>query len=138
MEMKKNKGAFVAEIILTVLCVLLCVGDKLIFHACGQTDEGKWMACHWAEQAVFAAGISLSVTAIILLLVKNADIRRGLALAMIPQAAVTAFIPNTLINLCMKTDMRCHTVTKPAVIILSAAVAVCAAVCAFIKRDSGK
>ena len=138
MEMKKNKGAFITEIILTVLCVLLCAGDKFIFHACVQTDEGKWMACHWAEQAVFAAGISLTVTALMLLLVRNDDIKRGLALAMIPQAAVTAFIPNTLINLCMKTDMRCHTVTKPTVIIISAAVAVCAVICAFMKRDNSK
>ena len=138
MEMKKNKGAVISELILSVLCIFLCAGDKLIFHACGQTDEGRWMACHWAEQAVFAAGISLTATAVMLMLVKNAGIRRGLALAMIPQAAVTAFIPNTLINLCMKTDMRCHAVTKPAVIILSAAVAVCAAVCAFTERDSGR
>ena len=136
--MKKKNGSAAAGIVLFVLCAALCAGVKLAFHACGQTEEGKWMGCHLAEQAVFAVGISLTAAALMLLIVKNADVKRGLALSMIPQAAVTAIIPNTLIKLCMKTDMRCHAVTKHAVIILSVMIAVCALICAVMNRESDR
>ena len=128
MKMKKSKSSTVLGAILALLGIAQCVGVRLAFHACGQTEEGKWMACHWAEQAVFALGISLSVTAVMLLIIRNRAVKQGLALSMIPQAAVTAFIPNTLIKLCMMTDMRCHAVMKPAVIVIAAVTAIIAAV----------
>ena len=124
-------------VLLLILSIALCVGAKLVFHACGQTDEGKWMACHWAEQAAAALGGSMTVTAIILLCMKKSSAKFGIALAIIPQAIAAALIPNTLIRLCMMEDMRCHTVMKPAVIIISAAAAVLAVVCAVINARSG-
>ena len=39
-----------------------------------------------------------------------------------------AIIPNTVIKLCMKEDMTCHSVMRPAVIIIGALAAVCAGV----------
>ena len=38
----------------------------------------------------------------------------------------------------MKTDMRCHAVTKHAVIILSVMIAVCALICAVMNRESDR
>lgn len=133
MEKKSTKNRIVdiiIEVLILLLSAALCVGVKLIFHACGQTDEGKWMACHWAEQAVAALGGSMTLTAVMLLCMRKSAVKLGLSLALIPQAAAAALIPNTLINLCMMETMRCHTTMKPAVIVISVITAICAGVCA--------
>ncbi|MBR1724055.1 MAG: DUF4418 family protein [Ruminococcus sp.] len=131
---KKSKLSLISGIVLVLLSAALCVGVKLLFHACGPMEDGRWMACHWAEQAVAAFGGSMTVTAVMLLIVKKSAAKRGLALAMIPQAIAAALIPNTLISLCMMTDMRCHAVMKPAVIVISILIAVCALVTAILNR----
>ena len=40
-----------------------------------------------------------------------------------------------LIKLCMMTDMHCHSVMKPAVIIICALIAVCGCAYVFVCRD---
>ena len=114
------------DIVILVLSVVLCVGVKLAFHAC-ETGENV-MACHWAEQAVFAMGIVLVVQSAALLLCRESGMRKGICLAMIPTSAVTAFIPGFFIHLCMMKDMRCHTVMRPAVMIVAILITVCAIV----------
>lgn len=121
------KNIKVMDIVLLVLSAGLCIGVKVAFHAC-EVMEDKIMSCHWAEQAVFGMGIVLVVQALGLILLSKLDVRRGISFAMIPTAIVTAFIPNVLINLCMMDDMRCHTTMRPAVMILSIIIAVCALV----------
>ena len=54
--------------------------------------------------------------------------RLGISLSMSPTAILTALIPGTFINLCMMNTMRCHSVMKPAVIIMSVVTALCALV----------
>ena len=44
--------------------------------------------------------------------------------AMIPTAVSGIFVPGTLVSLCMMDTMRCHTVMRPFVMIMSAAVSV--------------
>lgn len=112
-------------IILFVLSAVLTVGVMTFISACKhKTDAGMWMACHWAQMAVFGAGCVMSVISLAIIIVKNAKIRLGLALSLIPMSVYTALIPNTLINLCMMTDMRCHSVMKPAVIVISVLIAI--------------
>lgn len=124
---KRMKNIKAMDIVLLVLSAVLCVGVKAVFHAC-EVMEDKIMSCHWAEQAVFAMGIVLVVQALGLIILSRYNVRRGLSFAMIPTAVVTAFIPKIMINLCMMNDMRCHTTMRPAVIILSIIIAVCALV----------
>ena len=121
-NMKKIK---VMDIVLLVLSIVLCVGIKLVFHAC-EVMEDKIMACHWAEQAVFALSIVLVIQALGLIVFSKMNIRKGVCMAMIPAAIITAIIPGGFINLCMMNDMRCHISMRPAVIILSIIIAVCA------------
>jgi hypothetical protein len=130
-----KKIGTISNVIVLLMSAVLCIGVKTVFKACGTGQEGKWMACHWAEQAVMGIGISLTVTALMLVIVSNKKIKQGLALAMIPQAAVSACIPNTLINLCMMETMHCHTVTKPAVIIISVIIAVSALISVFTNKE---
>lgn len=130
-----KKLGTISSVIVLLLSAALCIGVKTVFKACGQTGEGKWMACHWAEQAVMGIGIALTVTALMLVIISNKKIKQGLALAIIPQAAVSACIPNTLINLCMMETMHCHTVTKPAAIIISVLIAVFALISALTNKE---
>ena len=123
----KNRKLMIADLIVLLLSGLLCLGTKFWFHACGQTEEGKWMACHWAEQAVFAAGIALTVSAVLLLTVRSRRVKGGIALGMLPAAVTAAFVPQHVISLCMMNTMRCHMVMKPAVLVIALLLAAAAA-----------
>ena len=111
-----------------LLSVFLAAGVKLLFHACGPKEDGSWMHCHTAENAVCICGICMAVLLLGALLLRG---RRAAAIPCLLAAAagvVTALLPNTIIHMCMMTDMRCHAVMKPAVIILSILIALLSAV----------
>ena len=128
--MKKLMTVF--GIILTALSLLLTVGVRTVFSACDHKSEaGMWMSCHWAEQALFAIGIALCCASLMTVIIRNVKTRAGLAMGIIPAAAAAMLIPNVLINLCIKTDMRCHSVMRPAVMLICAAIIVCAGITAF-------
>ena len=135
MDMKRSKKALVFDIILLVLSAVLTIGVKTVFSACEKKPDGMWMSCHWAEQAVFALGIALSAMAVVNIVLNKTDLKRGIALAMVPTALITVFVPNVFIDLCMMKDMHCHEVMRPAVIIISAVIAVAACIYAIIVRE---
>lgn len=86
------------------------------------------MACHWAEQAVFALSVVLLIQSILLLLLRDSGVKKGIAAAIIPTAVITVLVPGAFIRLCMMDTMRCRAVFRPAVSIfgvLIAAAAVC-------------
>lgn len=114
--MKKRKPVF--EVIILALAMLLCFGVKLLFHACGAKDDGSYMSCHYAEQAVFAFGIVLVIEAAFVLLLPKKELRHGAALSLVPTAVLTAVLPANFIPLCMMETMRCRSVMRPAVLII--------------------
>ncbi|MBO6301518.1 MAG: DUF4418 family protein [Ruminiclostridium sp.] len=120
--MKKRIG----EIILFVLSLLLTVGIKLIFPACGAHDDGSFMNCRWAEQAVFGAGAAITLISLIALVFGGRREAADALLAVIPLAGVTAFIPEILIPLCKMPMMQCHTAMRPSVIVICCLIAVTA------------
>ena len=128
MSEKRKVKEIVMSAVPLILSVFLTVGVKFVFHACGPKADGSFMNCHKAEQIVFITGCVLTVMSVLLLVLKNAKIRKILAAAMIPVSIVTALIPNTIIKLCMMNDMRCHTVMRPAVMILAILIAVCSVI----------
>lgn len=123
---KKNTASIVVDIVILVLSIAFCVGIKFVFHACGPKEDGSWMACHWAEQAVFAVSISIAVMALIRVIIKDRRIKIGIALSIIPASIMAAVIPGNMINLCMMKDMHCHSVMHPAVVICSVIIAIAA------------
>lgn len=124
--MKKSR---IFDVILLVLTLCLTLGVKFVFHACGPKEDGSYMACHWAENAVCALG-AVQVCIAVLLFVLKGRAKSGAAAALVPAAAVTALVPQFVIRLCMMTEMHCHAVMRPAVILVSAAIAVCAVIAA--------
>ena len=107
------------DVILLVLSLLLAFGTEFFFHACPAKDDGSWMRCHWAENAVFAAGIALSVLALARFFISDQKIKAGISFSFLSFSLLAAFVPGIVIPLCMMKDMRCHTVMRPSVIVLS-------------------
>ena len=124
--MKNNRKLLILDAAVLLLSAALCIGTKLLFHACGAKEDGGWMNCHWAECAVFAAGIALTVSGLLLCTVKGRRQRAGIALGIVPAALTAAFLPQNVIPLCMMNTMRCHSVMRPAVMVLGCLIAVCA------------
>ena len=116
--MKKNILG-IAEL-LTAL--LLTIGSVTFFKACGE-HEGKFMACHWAQNAVTLIGIVLSASALLRILLKNTGIKTGLSIGAFLLSVSVIFIPNNVISLCMMDSMRCHSIFEPAVIVIASVLA---------------
>lgn len=136
MDKKKSILPIIANTALLLLCAAFCAGIKLVFHACPKKPDGTFMSCHWAEQSVFAFSLALTAMAVLLLIVRNKKTKTGIALAMIPAAAVTALIPNVMIKLCMMENMRCHSTMRPAVIVFSVVIAAAAVFCAAVNNKN--
>ena len=124
---KRNRSIGVSDIILLVLSVVFLIGILTFFAPCSPRDDGSWMTCHWAGQAVTGIAAVLLVISVIHLVVKDAKVKQGLALAMIPVALFSIILPGNMIGLCMMDTMRCRSVMRPATLIVSVLVIVSAA-----------
>ncbi len=122
MDRKHRIG--IIDIFLTAVSAFYLIGIRTLFSACGQKEDGTWMSCHWAGQAVTAIAAVLLVISVMRIIISDVKIRTGLSAAMIPTAVSGIFVPGTLVSLCMMDTMRCHTVMRPFVMIMSAAVSV--------------
>ncbi len=115
---RKKRAYSPVEWGLLLLSVLLTAGVRLIFHACGPKEDGTFMMCHQAEQAVFAAGIVLCLLSILILVSRKPGIKALLSCTAVLTAAAVMLIPGTLIHLCMMPQMRCRVLMRPSVMVL--------------------
>lgn len=133
----KERSSSVVSIILLILSIVLIAGVKTLFKACDAKDDGTFMTCHWAEQAVFAVAAAMVIISLLAIIAGDGRAKAAYCLSLIPLAAVTAFLPGNIIPLCMMEGMRCNSVMQPAVMILSAAIAVVALIGFLIYRRRG-
>ena len=109
----------ITDILLLVLNLVFFVGIQTVFTPCEPRPDGSWMNCHWAGQALTGIAAVLVVIALMHLVIPRAQIKLGLALAMLPISVFALVLPDHLIDLCMMETMHCHTVMQPAVTALS-------------------
>ena len=121
--MRKYKIANLVGLVLLVVSIIQVLGLKTFFAGCSKRDNGSWMNCRWATQAVIGVSLLLIVMAVMLILVRSTNTKKGIALAMIPTALLNILLPGYLIPLCTSTSMRCHTTMLPAVRIMSLIIA---------------
>ena len=121
------KKVSVSDVILLVLSLILVVGSHVAFHACAAKPDGSWMVCHWAEHVVTALGAVFAVLSVARFFFAGKT-KAGISLSFVPLAVVTALVPGVIVNLCMMKDMHCHTVMRPAVVVLSILIAIVSAV----------
>lgn len=116
MERLKIKiGAMDAVFVAVSLAFLL--GLLFLFGPCGPKEDGDWMTCHWAGNAVTGLAGVLFVVSLLRLLAPKKEIKTGLSLAVIPVSLLACLLPGRMIQLCMMKMMRCHAVMAPAVTI---------------------
>lgn len=106
----------VGDIALLVVSIAFLVGIVALFGPCGPKEDGSWMTCHWAGNAVTGLATVLVAISIIHALVPGAQVKMGLAIATIPVSALAAVLPANIIDLCMMNTMHCRVVMRPAVI----------------------
>ena len=117
--MGKTKRYTAGDILLPVLALAFFLGLLFAFGPCGPKEDGGWMSCHWAGQALKGVTAAMLVIALLHLLPGRAELKRGLDLAMVPLALLALLLPGRLIGLCMMASMRCHSVMAPAVTVFS-------------------
>ena len=134
-----KKTAVIFDVMLCMLSAALCFGTKFLFHACAPKEDGGWMTCHWAEQAVFGLGIVLLILSIITFCFPDGKTKSGVQISMAVISVLAMTVPNHLIHLCMMTAMRCHSVMKPAVMIISILILICSVTSGMLhrKEESG-
>lgn len=109
----------VCDFLLPVLALALLLGLLFVFGPCAPGEDGGWMTCHWAGQALKGiAALALSLSLLHLIPAPNQR-KIGLDLALMGTAVLALCVPGRLIGLCMMADMRCRSVMTPAVTVLS-------------------
>ena len=116
----------VTDIVLPVLSLALTLGVAFGFQPCAAHEDGSWMTCHWAGQAVLGVGAALSALNL-LRFALSAKARKGLDLGVIALALLAALLPGRLISLCMMRTMRCRSVMQPAVLVIAVLITLAAA-----------
>ncbi len=114
----KNKLTLVMHIISLLLSLLLALGAQFLFCACGAQEDGSYMRCHWAQLSVVTCGVILLVIFLMILLVRERNIKIGLLMASLPVCVATMLFPGTIIGLCMMNTMHCQAMLRPAAIAL--------------------
>ena len=99
--MKRGKRRFgITDVLLLVLNLIFFAGIQTVFAPC---------------EAIAGVAAVLAAMALLHLIIPRAHIKCGLAIAMIPVSLLVLLLPGHLMDLCMMDQMRCHTVTAPAV-----------------------
>ena len=106
------------DVAFILLSVLLCFGTFFVFHPCGPKDDGSWMVCHWAGNVIVALGAAFSAASLARFFLPK-SIKIGISVSFIPFSIITLLVPGVLVKMCMMHDMRCWSVMKPAVVIIS-------------------
>ncbi len=109
----------IIPVLALLLSVLLTFGSVFLFHACEPMEDGSWMMCHYAQLVVTVFGAVIMAICILRIIIPaSLNAARGLSLACIPVSAACIMIPQNIIPLCMMDTMRCHSVMRPAVIVI--------------------
>lgn len=118
-DSKKTPRFGAGDIALLVVSVIFLIGIIALFSACGPKEDGTWMACHWAGNAITGLAAVLVAISVIHAIAPDAQMKAGLAIATIPVALYAAILPSNVIALCMMDTMQCRAVMQPATIALS-------------------
>jgi hypothetical protein len=116
------------DILLVITNLVFLIGLRTFASACGMKEDGTWMTCHWAMQALSGMAAVLLADSVLNLILQDPKIKTGIMAAMIPAAILCIILPENLIGLCMMDTMHCHTVMRPFSILMSMADLVLAAV----------
>ncbi len=116
---EKIKNIFIGDVVVLAFSLVLLLGTKFVFHACGPKEDGTFMRCHTAETAVLIVAAISVLVAFVQFFVNDRKIKAFLSETGVVLACVAAAIPGRIFSLCMMEDMYCQAVMKPAVTVVS-------------------
>lgn len=122
----KNFKRSLPSILQLLLALFLTVGVSTFLGPCVHAD-GKIGPCVKAAGIIKILGGCLAALSVLSLVIRCAKAKTVLAALSIIAAAGVFFVPGTFHRLCMIATMRCHTVMKPASMLLAAFIALSAA-----------
>lgn len=124
MENAKKKP--ITAVLPLVVSILFFLAMFTLLSPCGPKEDGTFMNCHYAGQALrILSGAAVVVSA-------AAYFKRGLArladILLLLLGFASAVIPGTVIHLCMMPEMKCRAVMKPGATVFAVLLIVSAAV----------
>ncbi len=128
----KNRIIFASAFVLFGLLVILA--PTVLFPVC---ESEMKMACFYTKEAEIGVGLVIAALGVIYFFLKNKDIRLGISIAELLNAALVLALPAKLTGLCKMSSMACRVKTYPALIVLSVLLAVSAAADIFLLARSG-
>lgn len=135
---KKRFNVGPCDFAMLFVSAFLCIGINSFFKTCGPKADGSWMTCHWAGQALKAFSLVLFIISLMHFCISEPKIKQGISVAVIPVALFSAIIPGGYIKLCMAQTMRCHSITRPAVIVLSVLLIISAVIDIICQRSKAR
>ncbi len=121
--MSKNRWG---SLIPAVFGLVLAIGVMTVFSACGSKDDGTWMHCHDAQNAVAVCGGIITALFLLAALIRNKALRVLLNIAALAAGAAAFLIPGVIMPMCMMNTMRCYTVMQPFVRIMTVVIVILA------------
>lgn len=112
--MKKQNIIFAA--IVALLGVLVFLAPYSFAKVCELGE--KVMKCHWTARIELFLGITITILGLLKALSSDAKYQLALNVGTALNAAGVILVPAKLIGVCGKTMMHCHSVTRPALIVL--------------------
>ena len=131
----KQAGKYTAsDFLLPLVSLAFFLGLLFLFGPCGAKEDGGWMTCHWAGQALKGVAALELALGLLHLLPGRAGLKQGLDLAIALAAVLALLIPGHLIGLCVVASMRCRSAMTPAVTVFSVLLLVLAVIDLLIQR----
>jgi hypothetical protein len=116
-----------AGVIFIILGLLAALGPQTLFSVCG-AHEGKFMKCHWTAQAELGIGLVIAILGLLLILFDSRQLRIGISIGILLNGILVLLLPNALIGVCGSQQMKCRSLTQPALNILGVLVALAAVI----------
>ncbi|MCR4892931.1 MAG: DUF4418 family protein [Lachnospiraceae bacterium] len=107
------------SLIPALVWLLLVIGVLTVFSACGMKDDGTWMKCHEAQNAVAVCGGMMAALALLSAFLNKKLLKAALNAVTLAGSIVTFLLPGSLMPMCMMQTMRCFTAMQPFVRIMT-------------------
>ena len=115
-----NKGKLrfgVPELLMVIISIIYVIGIRTWFAVCESTGD-MVMSCHWAEAVLKVMSILFAVISICHIFIPDQRIKIGIDLPFFCICVLTAFVPGSVISLCMNAEMDCRQSMKLWTVIL--------------------
>jgi hypothetical protein len=113
------KNRIITGVTAVLAGLLISLGPQTIFSLDAKMSSGSWMLCHWTGRAEIGAGLVIAVLGILLLIFSSREIRLGLSFGIAASDVLALLLPAVLIGGCGMPDMKCQSVTFPALYIIT-------------------